>query len=119
MPWRPCRHASTGSAPPVPTHEPNRRLVAHVTRERDHLLTFLTRPGVQATNWRAEQAIRPIVCNRKHWGGNKTRQGADTTAVIASLLRTATQQHLDPIATLAEIQQTRHPPVGLDLGPSP
>lgn len=44
------------------------------------LLAFLTRPGVQATNWRAEQAIRPIVCNRRHRGGNKTRQGADTTA---------------------------------------
>lgn len=102
-----------------PAHEPNRRLVAHVTRERDHLLTFLTRPGVQATNWRAEQAIRPIVCNRKHWGGNKTRQGADTTAVIASLLCTATQQHLDPIGVLAEIQQTKRPPAGVDLGRSP
>jgi transposase len=102
-----------------PTHEPNRRLVAHVTRERHHLLTFLSRPGVQATNWRAEQAIRPIVCNRKHWGGNKTRQGADTTAVVASLLRTATQQHLDPITMLTEIQQTRRPPADLALGRSP
>jgi hypothetical protein len=36
------------------THEPNRRLVKHVTRERDNLLTFLTTPRVQATNWRAE-----------------------------------------------------------------
>jgi transposase len=33
---------------------------------------------VQATNWRAEQALRPAVTNRKHWGGNKTWQGAHT-----------------------------------------
>ena len=50
-------------------HEPNRRLVEHVTRERDNLLTFLATPRVQATNWRAEQAIRPMVVNRKNWGG--------------------------------------------------
>jgi transposase len=37
-----------------PTHAPNRRLLAHLAREREHLFTFLTTPGVQATNWRAE-----------------------------------------------------------------
>lgn len=102
-----------------PTHQPNRRLVGHVTRERDHLFTFLTTPGVQATNWRAEQAIRPIVVNRKSWGGNKTRQGADTTAIIGSVLRTAHQQHLDPIAILACVQTTGLPPVELRLARSP
>lgn len=103
-----------------PTHEPNRKLVRHVTREREHLLTFLTTPGVQATNWRAEEAIRPMVVNRKSWGGNKTRHGADTTATIASILRTATQQDLDPIAILDHIQRTGRPPPDLRLvGPPP
>jgi transposase len=36
-----------------PTHDPNRRLLAHLRQERDYLFTFLTTPGVQATNWRA------------------------------------------------------------------
>ncbi|MCA1699017.1 MAG: hypothetical protein LC790_09005, partial [Actinobacteria bacterium] len=40
------------------THEPNRRLLAHLATEREHMFTFLTEPGVQATNWRAEQALR-------------------------------------------------------------
>ena len=31
---------------------------------------------VQATNWPAEQAIRPAVVNRKVWGGNRTEAGA-------------------------------------------
>lgn len=100
-----------------PTHDPNRRLVGHIRNERDHLLTFLTTPGVQATNWRAEQAIRPLVVNRKNWGGNLTRHGADTTMILGSVLRTARQQHHDPAAVLAAIQTGR--PAGLRLARSP
>src|SRR5439155_10605108 len=40
-------------------HPPNRKLLNHLGRERSALFTFLTTPGVQATNWRAEHAIRP------------------------------------------------------------
>jgi Transposase IS66 family len=40
--------------------------------ERAYLFTFLRLPGVQATNWRAEQAIRPAVLTRKSWGGNRS-----------------------------------------------
>lgn len=43
---------------------------------------------------------------REQWGGNKTRQGADTAAVLASVPPTAAQQGADPIAVLAEIQRT-------------
>jgi transposase len=98
-----------------PTHDPNRRLVKHVTAEKDHLFTFLTTLGVQATNWEAEQALRGMICNRKHWGGNKTRKDADTAAVLASVLRTAAQQGADPVAALAEIQRTGMIPAGLAL----
>ncbi len=103
-----------------PTHDPNRRLVAHVTRETDHLLTFLTHPArPQATNWRAEQAIRPMVVNRKNWGGNKTARGAHTTAVLGSILRTCHQQGLDAVAVLAEIQRSGDVPADLTLHPDP
>jgi hypothetical protein len=40
-------------------HEPNRRLLADLVTERERLFTCLTEPNVQATNWRAEQALRP------------------------------------------------------------
>ena len=101
-----------------PTHEPNRKLVGHVTREKDHLLTFLTHPArPQATNWRAEQAIRPMVVNRKNWGGNKTARGAQTTAVLGSILRTCHQQGLDAVAVLAQIQRDRAIPADLHLNP--
>ncbi len=99
-----------------PTHEPNRKLVAHIAREKDHLLTFLTHPArPAATNWRAEQAIRPMVVNRKNWGGNRTARGAHTTAVLASVLRTCAQQGHDPITVLADIQRTGAVPADLDL----
>jgi transposase len=81
-------------------YPPNRRLLNHLAAERGHLFTFLRLPGVQATNWRAEQAIRPAVVTRKSWGGNRTWTGADTWQVLASVLRTATQQARDPIELL-------------------
>lgn len=84
-------------------YPPNRRLLNHLAQEREHLFTFLGAGGVQATNWRAEQAIRPAVVSRKTWGGNRTWAGADTWQVLTSVLRTASQQDRDPIELLARL----------------
>lgn len=92
-----------------PTHEPNRRLLGHLANEREHLFTFLTEPGVQATNWRAEQALRPAIVNRKSWGGNRGWQGARTQQVTMSVIRTARQQHLDPLELMVSAQHSRAP----------
>jgi transposase len=94
-----------------PTHAPNRKLLAHLANEREHLFTFLDTPGVQATNWRAEQAIRPAVVNRKNWGGNRTWRGAATQQVLMSVIRTARQQGTDPVALLADLQRSAQPTV--------
>ncbi|MGH8887947.1 MAG: IS66 family transposase [Egibacteraceae bacterium] len=83
--------------------EADRKLAEHLRVERDALPTFLVVPGVQATNWRAEQQIRPIVVNREHWGGDRTREGADTLQVLASLLRSARQQDRDPVGILVPL----------------
>ena len=71
---------------------PNRRFAHHLIRERDALFTFLNCPGLEATNWRAEQAIRPMVVTRKVWGGNRTPLGARTQSVLVSILQTCRQQ---------------------------
>ena len=86
-----------------PTHDPNRKLLKHLANECDHLLTFLRTPGVAATNWRAEQAIRPAVVNRKNWGGNRTPHGADVQQTLMSVIRTSRQQDICPIALLADL----------------
>jgi transposase len=75
----------------------------HPAREREHLFTFLSVPGLQATNWRAEQAIRPAVVTRKAWGGNRTWADAETWQALASVPRTAGQQGRDPVDLLATV----------------
>lgn len=63
-------------------YDPNHRLVAHLAaeHERGALFTFLTHPGVEATNWLGKQAIRPAVVSRKVWGGNRTETGRSPRA---------------------------------------
>ncbi len=95
-------------------HDENRKLVKHLYGERHAIVTFLTHPGVEATNWRGEQAIGPAVVNRKVWGGNRTWRGAATQGTIMSVLRTAAQQGDDAIDYLA--RHGRAPdPVGVPL----
>jgi transposase len=90
-------------------YPPNRRLLDHLAREREHLFTFLRVPGVQATNWRAEHAIRPAVVCRKAWGGNRTWAGAEAWQVLTSVLRTASQQGRDPVELLARLLRAPAP----------
>lgn len=92
-----------------PTHPPNRRLLAHLKTEREHLFTFLTESAVQATNWRAEQALRPAIVNRKSWGGNRTPAGAHAQQVTMSVIRSARQQQTDPIELMAAAQRSPQP----------
>jgi len=58
---------------------------------RDDLFTFLRQPGLDATNWRAELAIRLGVILRKVWGGSRTWAGARARAVLMSAWRTCGQ----------------------------
>ena len=62
-----------------------------------------------ATNWRAEQAIRPAVVIRKVCGGNRTRKGADTQQVLASVVRTARQRNVDLPALFATMLRAPEP----------
>lgn len=70
----------------------NQRLANHLLRERAWLFPFLYCDGLEATNWRAEQAIRPLVVTRKVWGGNRTEVGACTQGILSSMLQTCRQQ---------------------------
>ncbi len=90
-------------------HDENRKLVAHLANEAPALFTFLAQPDVDATNWRAEQAIRPAVVNRKVWGGNRTWRGAATQSRMMSVLRTASQQGVDAIDFLARLARAPTP----------
>jgi transposase len=92
-------------------HEANRRLIKHLRHERHALFTFLTTDGVDATNWRGEQAVRPAVVNRKVWGGNRTDRGAATQGQVMTLLRTARLQGVDAIDLLVDLARAPNPGV--------
>ena len=94
-----------------PAIDANRRLIAHLRNEREAMFTFLADPDVPATNWPAEQAIRPAVVTRKVCGGNRTWNGARTQQVIASVLRTCHQQRRDPFALLSNLLRAPAPTV--------
>jgi len=70
------------------------RFANHLSTEFTALFSFLFDPELDATNWRAEQALRPAVITRKvNGGGNRTERGARTQQVLASVLRTGVQGH--------------------------
>ena len=95
------------------TDQANERLAKHLHKHRDQLFTFLRRPGIDATNWRAEQAIRPAVVNRKVWGGNRTQAGAEAQSILTSILRTGAQQHGDALDFVSRVLRGQHPRLAL------
>lgn len=87
----------------------NRRLAKHLRRHEKELFVFLERPEVEATNWPAEQAIRPAVVNRKSCAGNRTARGAHHQEILTSILRTGRQRQLSPINLLKDILHSPRP----------
>jgi transposase len=95
------------------------RFARHLTRELPALFSFLVDPDLDATNWRAEQAIRPAVITRKVCGGgNRSRRGADTQQILASLLRTAHQRGLDSDEILTTLLRAPAPMVSPHFYPT-
>ena len=95
------------------------RFAAHLATEYPAVFLFLWDPSLDATNWRAEQAIRPAVVIRKVCGGNRTRHGADTQQVLASVVRTARQRALDLPPLIAALLRAPEPAVPELLGLPP
>ena len=87
-----------------------RRFVEHLNREWAALFTFLFDLDLDATNYRAEHAMRWAVVTRKMCGGgNRTTRGAVTQYVLASVLRTARQRGLDRHAVFVAMLRARTP----------
>jgi hypothetical protein len=85
------------------TDPDNARLAKRLRKQRDHLLRFLDHEGVEATNNLAEREIRPAVVARKMSAGNRTEAGAETHAVLASVLRTCRRQGKDILESLGDM----------------
>lgn len=86
------------------------RFAKHLRHHLSEWFTFLRHADVDATNFRAEQAIRPAVVNRKVWGGNRTWNGAHAQAVLSSVLVTCDQLFRSPILFLSNVLTATQPP---------
>jgi transposase len=100
---------------PAKANAANERLAQHLWAHRDDLFTFLHQPGLDATNWRAELAIRFGVILRKVWGGSRTWAGARAQSVLMSVWRTCWQQGRSALGFLSQL--LRGTPVALALPP--
>jgi transposase len=100
---------------PPKANAANETLAQHLWNHRHELFTFLRRPGLDATNWRAELAIRFGVILRKVWGGSRTWPGARAQSVLMSVWRTCWQQGRSALDFLSQL--LRGTPVALTIPP--
>lgn len=92
-------------------HLANERLRKHLRRYRWQWFAFLLDKAIDATNYRAEQALRGAVVNRKVWGGNRTGSGARVQEMLMSVFETCHRQHHNAIGFLSRLLRGTPPPL--------
>ena len=76
-------------------HHPDlKRLAKRIMKYRMELYTFI-HTGTDPTNNAAEREVRPAVLMRKTSYGNRSRKGADTQAIMMSLIRTCSKREIN------------------------
>ena len=91
----------------------NLRFAKRLRKHRPHLLRFLYVEGLEATNNQAERMLRPAVITRKTNGCNRTRTGAETHAILSSVLVTCRQHSIPILDYLVQLQQVGETPPSL------
>jgi transposase len=99
------------------TDRDNLRFANRLRKHRPHLLRFLYVDTLEATNNQAERMLRPAVITRKTNGCNRTRSGAETHAILSSVLVTARQHSIPILDYLVQLQRLGEiPPPLLSFG---
>jgi len=91
----------------------NARFAKRLRKHRPHLLRFLYVDDLEATNNLAERMLRPAVITRKTNGCNRTKDGAQAHAVLASVLVTCHQHSIPILDYLVQLQQFGSTPPSL------
>jgi len=82
------------------------RFAKRLRKHRPHLLRFLYVDGLDATNNQAERMIRPAVITRKTNGCNRTKPGAETHAILSSVLVSCRQHSIPIVDYIVQLQRT-------------
>ena len=69
------------------------------------MVRYLEDGRLELSNNRAERSIKPFVMGRKNWLFANTPAGAQSSAVIYSLIETAKENKLDPYRYLLGVLQ--------------
>lgn len=85
------------------SNAPNIKLRNHLANHQDEMFLFLKRPGLEATSWPADHAIRGSVANRKVFGGNRDPRGARAQECLTSVLATAVQRGVEIFPYLSRV----------------
>ena len=83
----------------------NARFAKRLRKHRPHLLRFLYVGELDPTNNQAERMLRPAVISRKTNGCNRTLSGAETHAILSSVLVTCRQHSIPILDYLVKLQQ--------------
>ena len=94
----------------------NARFAKRLRKHRQHLLRFLYVDELEATNNLAERMLRPAVITRKTNGCNRTRPGAETHAILSSVLVTCRQHAIPILDYLVQLQHFGESPPALLSG---
>ena len=81
------------------------KAVGYAVSLKKRLTAFLADPMIPLSNNRAENAIRPFVVGRKNWLFSDTVRGAESSAVIYSLIETAKANSQNPETYLIELMK--------------
>lgn len=77
--------------------------VTYANNQKDSLCAFVEHGEVEISNNAAENAIRPFVVGRKNWLFSDTTKGADSSAIVYTLVETAKANGVEPYAYLLRV----------------
>ena len=77
--------------------------------EKRYLYGFLADPGIEISNNRAENAIRPFVVGRKNWLFSDSPKGASASAMLYSLVVSARMNGLNAEKYLVRLFRSLEP----------
>ena len=95
--------AETKTAPPKSSLG---KALYYLREQWPYLVRYLEDGRLELSNNRAERSIKPFVMGRKNWLFSNTPAGAQSSAVIYSLIETAKENDLDPYRYLVWLLNT-------------
>lgn len=84
-------------------HEDAQRVQTRIKNQRENLLTALLQKNVPLTNNQAERDLRGLVIQRKISGSSQSASGAETTAVLTSIVSTLNKRQINLLSGITQV----------------